>query len=121
MSSKHFRCNEHVVSCQHVRGFYRATAHSQEEELQLAVKQYVPLDNFEPEPGDVTIIACHAAGFFKELYEPFFDDLYKVSKTSSSSFRIRSIWIADTASHGASSILNEGKLGNDCMLYSSLR
>jgi hypothetical protein len=117
MSSSHFECHEHVISCQHIREFYRATANSQEEELQLAVKQYIPLDNLDPKPGDATIIACHGAGFFKELYEPFFDELLDASKSATSSFRIGSIWIADTASHGASSVLNEGKLGNDRTLH----
>ena len=33
--------------------------------LNLAVKQYKPLDNLQPELGDVTIIATHANGFPK--------------------------------------------------------
>ena len=47
----------------------------------------------------------------KELYEPLWDELLKLSK--SAGFRIRSIWIADVAQQGWSSVLNEQKLGND--------
>jgi hypothetical protein len=49
----------------------------------------------------------------KELYEPLWDELLKLSK--SAGFRIRSIWIADVAQQGRSSVLNEEKLGNDRM------
>lgn len=101
MSSKHFSVHPHIFTAQHMRGNYQATANSQEEELRLAVKQYVPHDNQNPSFGDVTIIACHAAGFFKELYEPFFDDLYQAMNPH---IRIRGIWIADTASYVNSSV-----------------
>lgn len=111
MSTQYFERVSHVVPCQHIRGYYRSTANSQEDVLHISVRQYIPLDNPEPRDDDVTIIACHAAGFFKEMYEPFFDDLYVALKACN--VRIRGIWIADTASHGESSILNEGKLGND--------
>jgi hypothetical protein len=111
MSSKYFTSTSHTVPAQHIRGYYRATAKSQEEVLQLAVKRYVPLNNPIPQPGDVTIIACHAAGYFKELYEPFFDDL--LVALSEVNVNIRGIWIADTCSHGESSVQNEGKLGNE--------
>lgn len=115
MSSKYFRIDEHRCPSQHIREYPRSTANSQEEQLQLAIKQYSPSDNPRPQPGDVTIIACHAAGCFKELYEPFFDELYLASKRDPSGYSIRSIWIADIVTHGESSILNEGKLGIDCM------
>lgn len=60
-----FDIKEHVVDAQHIREYPRATAHSQEEVLQLAVKQYIPKDNLNPKPGDITIIASHANGFVK--------------------------------------------------------
>lgn len=60
-----FDIKEHVVDGQHIREYPRATAHSQEEVLQLAVKQYIPKDNPNPKPGDITIIASHANGFVK--------------------------------------------------------
>jgi hypothetical protein len=60
-----FDIKEHVVDGQHIREYPRATAHSQEEVLQLAVKQYIPKDNRHPKPGDLTIIASHANGFVK--------------------------------------------------------
>ncbi len=114
MSSQYFHVEEHTVSCQHIRHYPRATAHSQEDELQLAVKRYTPLDNGSPKPGDVTIIAAHACGFAKELYEPLWDDLYRLSKKNDT-FRIRSIWFADTAHQGESGLLNVQDLGNDRM------
>lgn len=63
--SSPFRIVEHVVPCQHIREYPAATANEQEEPLHLAVKQYIPLDNPNPQPGDVTILAAHANGFPK--------------------------------------------------------
>ena len=65
MSSNLFRIAEHTVPCQHIREYARATANKQEDVLHLAVKQYIPLDNPNPSPGDLTIIAAHANGFVK--------------------------------------------------------
>ncbi|KAK8166509.1 Alpha/beta hydrolase family-domain-containing protein [Phyllosticta citrichinensis] len=106
-----FEIKEHIVPCQHIRAYARATAHEQEDELHLAIKQYIPLDNLTPKKGDVTIIATHANGFAKELYEPLWEELLKRSKAEG--FSIRSIWIADVSYQGASGVLNEKKLGND--------
>ncbi|KAL1629877.1 hypothetical protein SLS56_005146 [Neofusicoccum ribis] len=111
MSGFPFHIKEHVIPCQHVRGYPRATAHDQEELLHLVVKQYIPHDNPNPQPGDVTIIAAHANGFPKELYEPLWEDMLRRAK--SAGFSIRSIWIADVAHQGASGALNEYRLGND--------
>jgi hypothetical protein len=77
----------------------------------MAVKQYTPLNNPNPKPGDITIIAAHANGFPKELYEPLWDELLKIS--AKAGFGIRGIWIADVVHQGWSSVLNEDKLGND--------
>lgn len=106
-----FDIKEHVIDGQHIREYARATAHSQEEVLQLAVKQYIPKDNPHPKPGDITIIASHANGFVKELYEPLWEDLYHSCRQNG--VNIRSIWMADIAWQGQSGILNEHKLGND--------
>ncbi|OGE48198.1 hypothetical protein PENARI_c031G02967 [Penicillium arizonense] len=109
--SSPFRIVEHVVPSQHIREYPGATANEQEEPLQLAVKQYIPLDNPEPQPGDVTILAAHANGFPKELYEPLWEEIHARSKQNG--FRIRSIWMADVAQEGESSVINEDSLGND--------
>lgn len=77
----------------------------------MAVKQYTPLSNTSPIPGDITIIAAHANGFPKELYEPLWDELLK--RCQQFGFGIRGIWIADVVNQGSSSVLNEDKLGND--------
>jgi hypothetical protein len=81
--------------------------------LQLAIKQYTPLDNLNPKAGDITIIATHGSGLPKELYEPMFEDLLR--KSRGYDFRIRAIWTAEAPHQGASGVLNETKLGNDRM------
>lgn len=106
-----FHIVEHKIPCQHIREYPRALSGSQEDVLHLAVKQYIPKDNPNPQPGDVTIIGAHANAFPKELYEPLWDDIHARSKKKG--FRIRSIWIADVANQGHSSVLNEKLLGND--------
>jgi hypothetical protein len=65
MSAHLFRVENHIVPCQHIREYPRATAGEQEAVLHLAAKQYIPLDNLRPRPGDVTIIGAHANGFPK--------------------------------------------------------
>lgn len=67
MSPSPFIITEHFVDCQHVREYARATATERDVALTLAVKQYVPLDNLKPQPGDVTIIATHGSGFPKVM------------------------------------------------------
>lgn len=88
----------------------------------LAVKQYRPLSNPDPLPKHaITIIAAHANGFPKEMYEPLFEDLIATCQSQSPPIVIRSIWIADIASQNASSILNENLLGNDPGWYDHAR
>jgi pimeloyl-ACP methyl ester carboxylesterase len=119
MSSSLFRVTEHVIPCSHLRQYPHATIDHEDQELHLAVKQYTPLDNPNPQPGDITILGAHANGFPKELYEPFWDSLLQQSKNSG--FRIRHIFIADVAHQGYSGILNESKLGNDPSWYDHSR
>lgn len=106
-----FKIIEHRVPCGYVRDFPGAVAADDSALLHLAVKQYVPVDNPSPQPGDVTIIGAHANAFPKELYEPLWEDL--ISHSTKAGFRIRSIWIADMAHQGQSSVENELLLGND--------
>ena len=108
-----FEIREHVIPSQHVRQFPRATANSQEDVLHIHIKQYIPLDNRSPQPGDVTIIGAHANGFPKELYEALWAELHARSRAPGSGFRIRGIWIADVANQGRSGVLNEALLGDD--------
>lgn len=72
--SSPFRIVNHVLESQHIREYPGATANEQEEPLKLAVKQYIPLDNPNPQPGDVTILAAHANGFPK-VCSPEFENL----------------------------------------------
>jgi hypothetical protein len=111
MSSQFFRIDEHKIAASHIRGFPRATTSHQNEVLYMAVKQYTPRNNTSPKPGDITIIAAHANGFPKELYEPLWDEL--LNRCDQFGFGIRGIWIADVVHQGWSSVLNEDKLGND--------
>jgi len=111
MSRSLFRVTEHVVPCCHIRQYPFATIDGADHELHLAVKQYTPLDNLHPQPGDATFLAAHANGFPKELYEPLWDSLLQASKRSG--FRIRNIFISDVSHQGYSSVLNESVLGND--------
>ncbi|KAJ6787907.1 hypothetical protein PWT90_01890 [Aphanocladium album] len=111
MASSVFEIKEHVIPGEHTREYARAKANSQEETLDIHVKQYTPKGNGAPQKGDVTIIGAHANGFPKELYEPLWEDLLKNLK--SKGVRVRSIWIADCAWQGQSGILNQEKLGDD--------
>lgn len=111
MSKQYFQIEELELESSHIRGFPRSTSTTQEDVLKLAIKHYTPLNNANPKPGDITIIAGHANGFPKELYEPLWDELLKISRQHG--FGIRGIWIADVVHQGWSSVLNEDKLGND--------
>lgn len=123
-----FHVKDHVIDTQYIREYHRATA-TPDAPLKLCVKQYIPTD-YEPQLGDVTIIATHGTGFPKvrqrniprskrtrllttdqELYEPLWEDL--LNETKNSGVRIRAIWIADASNQGASGVLNEKNLGND--------
>jgi hypothetical protein len=108
-----FRVIDHRFPCQYVREYPRATSTCQEDVLYLAVKQYVPLSNPKPKPGDVTIIAASANGFPKELYEPLWDDLLARITNNPYGWQTRSIWIADVAQQGESGLINGPVLGND--------
>ncbi|OQE39947.1 hypothetical protein PENCOP_c006G08443 [Penicillium coprophilum] len=105
-----FTVTEHVIDTQYIREFPNATI-SQDSPLKLVVKRYTPIDNPNPRPGDVTIIAAPGCGLPKELYEPLWEDILVQSKQQG--FRIGSIWIADMANLGASGVVNEDLLGDD--------
>lgn len=61
MEPSPFNITEHVVDCQHIREYARATR-STNDALKLAVKQYTPKSNPNPQPGDVTIIGATSVG-----------------------------------------------------------
>ena len=105
-----FQIDEHVIEGQHIRQ-HPGGSRDQGTALKLHIKQYSPLDNLDPKPGDFTIIAAQGNGCIKELYEPLFEEILLASKESD--FRVRSIWIADVAQQGTSAVLNESELGND--------
>jgi hypothetical protein len=123
-----FNITEHLIDGQYIREYPRATA-TPDASLKLCIKQYTPVDNPNPQSGDVTIVATHGTGVPKvfppiyalegsniyvatqELYEPLWEELSARSKEDG--VRIRSIWIADAANQGASGVVNEQNLGND--------
>ncbi len=111
MASFPFKIQEHTIPAQHVREWPRGTANSQEDVLHIHIKQYTPVDNPAPQPGDVTVIGAHANGFPKELYEALWADFH--ARARAQGFRIRGIWIADVANQGRSGVLNEHALGDD--------
>ncbi|KAH8805020.1 Alpha/Beta hydrolase protein [Xylogone sp. PMI_703] len=113
-----FSIVEHVVPCSYINEYPRATSTGRNETLYISIKQYTPRDNPFPQDGDVTIIATHGCGLPKELYEPLWESIYERSKLN---FRIRSIWIADSAAQGASGLLNEERLGNDVSWFDHSR
>lgn len=76
MASSLFSVTEHTVPCQHIREYPNAIKNGHAS-LQLAIKEYRPLNNIDASPGSVTIIAMHGLGFpkvFKRL-SPSFSDL----------------------------------------------
>jgi len=109
-----FRIQSHKIPTAYIREYPRATSTHQEERLQLAIKQYTPLEsppaNCRPEHA-ITLIGAHANGFPKELYEPLWEDLLPLLRERG--VWIRGIWIADVAHQGESGVLNEDLLGND--------
>lgn len=60
-----FRLIEHTIHGQNIRERPGAVKAGHEQDIRLAVKQYVPLDNPSPQEGDITIIGAHANGFPK--------------------------------------------------------
>jgi len=62
-----FRILEHEIESSYIREWPHALANNQEDRLYLSVKQYIPKDNPNPRPGDVTIIGAHANGFPKGM------------------------------------------------------
>ncbi|KAL4879337.1 Alpha/beta hydrolase family-domain-containing protein [Aspergillus karnatakaensis] len=110
MPTSPFTVTEHVVDAQYMREYPHATT-TQDAPLKLAVKKYTPVNNENPQPGDVTLVGFHGAGFPKELYEPLWEDL--LARCTQSGIRVRAIWMADAANQGASSTHNERYLGND--------
>ncbi|KAJ5603011.1 hypothetical protein N7537_005967 [Penicillium hordei] len=59
-----FTVTEHVIDAQYIREYPNATV-SQDSLLKLVVKKYTPIDNPNPQPGDVTVIGAHGCGLLK--------------------------------------------------------
>ncbi|KAE8400208.1 Alpha/Beta hydrolase protein [Aspergillus pseudonomiae] len=107
-----FKVTEHTAPAGHIREYPGSTARSQEEVLSLHVKQYTPLDQGHTIPTDaITVIATHACGYPKELYEPLWDEIYHRLKQNG--VHIRSIWMADAPNMGMSGVINEDKISLD--------
>lgn len=66
-SMSRFRVIEHTIRAQNVRERPGAVLPGYQQDVRLAVKQYVPIDNPSPQDGDVTLIGAHANGFPKVL------------------------------------------------------
>lgn len=59
-----FHITEHVIDAQYVRDHARATA-TPDAPLKLCIKKYSPVDNPNPQPGDITFVATHGIIFPK--------------------------------------------------------
>lgn len=62
-----FETTEHVITCQHIRGYPHSTK-SPSALLKLAIKQYTPTFQAEGTQPKITIIAAHANGIVKVSY-----------------------------------------------------
>lgn len=60
-----YTVREHVIKCSHIREYPRATASEAEGPLSLCIKQYTPINNPNPQPGDITVIGAHGSGLPK--------------------------------------------------------
>ncbi|KAK6337266.1 hypothetical protein TWF730_002672 [Orbilia blumenaviensis] len=112
------RVEKHIVPAfpirEPIRGVWDAS-----DRLQIVANCYRPVNNPNPQPGDLTILAAHGNAFHKELYEPFFECL--VEEYERKGTKIRSIWMADFHNQGDSGVLNEKKLGGDVSWYDHSR
>jgi len=63
-SESSFDVVEHVIPCQHLRGYPRAVKNPTAV-LKLAVKQYIPVSYPNTAQNGITIIATHAIGIVK--------------------------------------------------------
>lgn len=108
----HFSVVEHCVPTQHTRHYPGGAEPGHHNSLQLSVKQYIPKTSAsQDDQTAISIIGAHGNGLPKELFEPFWDDLYECMTAQGQS--IRSIWVADQAHQGQSGVLNEKVLGRD--------
>lgn len=64
MSSSPFTVAEHLIDASYIREYPHATT-TQEAPLKLAVKKYTPVDNPNPRPGDITLVAVPGSGLPK--------------------------------------------------------
>lgn len=106
MFTDKFIIKNHIFTGQHVRQCPGSLMSGSHGVYRLHAKQYVSYGNQDPLDGDITIIALHGVGMFKELYEPMWEDLCQISERQG--LRIRSIWMVDASDHGHSAVLNEG-------------
>ena len=119
MSTSQFIVRTHTFEANHIRQYPAALRQDEHDVLYLEAKQYIPIENQDPQPGDVTILGSPATSFPKELYEPLWDEL--LARSKSQGFRIRAIWIADASNHGASGVLNEHSQGDDVSFFDYAR
>ncbi|BCS30658.1 uncharacterized protein APUU_80961S [Aspergillus puulaauensis] len=64
MAFSNFKVVEHIIPCQAIREYHHAVKPNTPD-LQLAVKQYIPIDNTDSAEDDLNIIAGHANGIPK--------------------------------------------------------
>ncbi|KAG4443259.1 hypothetical protein IFR05_001302 [Cadophora sp. M221] len=114
-----FIIKEHIVPCSHIRGDLTTTSDKEQEKWRMSVKQYVPVGNQEPGEGDITIVGGCGNGYLRELYEPFWEDLYHT--LSKSSIRIRSIWVPSISNSGSNTHLNPSLIHDPVSVFDHSR
>ncbi|OJJ96561.1 hypothetical protein ASPACDRAFT_34303, partial [Aspergillus aculeatus ATCC 16872] len=100
-----FKIIGHTIPCSSICEDYHAV--KTDRPLQLAIRQYISLNNTNLSQNEISIIAGHANGIPK-TYEPLWDELM-----ISFEGKIKAIWFADCSNQGASVVLNEDNLGDD--------
>ncbi|KAF3227243.1 hypothetical protein TWF192_007345 [Orbilia oligospora] len=112
------RVEKHIVPAFPIREPIRGVWNGGDK-LQIIANCYRPVNNPNPQPGDLTVLAAHGNAFHKELYEPFFECL--VEEYEKKGAKLRRIWIADFHNQGDSGVLNERKLGGEVSWYDHSR
>jgi hypothetical protein len=120
-----FHIDEHAIDAQYIRDSARAKA-TPNAPLKLCIKKYWPIDNPNPQPGDVTVVTTDGIGFPKVC--PRLPTQYSASPRPGSvraamgrpTSSVKARWLphsrnldSPSVSQGTSGILNEQQLGND--------
>ncbi|KAF5309122.1 hypothetical protein D9619_012789 [Psilocybe cf. subviscida] len=79
------------------------------------MKKYTRASGYPQDPAapGVILMVGHGAGFFKEMWEPIIEDLFKFDDAKHSTPLIREVWGLDCQNHGEACTLNEDILAKN--------